>query len=134
MNKFPQDWKDCYFIFYKVNPDKTISSVGTVKPIVQGSKKNGTELEFYGVKAGKYGMYVPGDAEQWGIFQNNNGNWSMCFSGELPEPYTKSLIKLPDGRMAFLRRGKVNMSISISLTQDTKILNYYRKAQIRTIS
>jgi len=114
MNKFPQDWKDCYFIFYKVNPDKTISSVGTVKPIVQGSKKNGTELEFYGVKAGS--------------------NWSMCFSGELPEPYTKSLIKLPDGRMAFLRRGKANMSISISLTQETKILNYYRKAQIRTIS
>lgn len=116
MTKHSIDWDKHYFILYKVNPDRTITSVSKPKPIILCDNKNGQK--FYGVRAGKYGMYVPADSQRWGIFSFKDNIWKAHFSELVPESYQRQVITLGDGRIAYCRRGKANLNFSITINKN----------------
>lgn len=111
----PADWKNCYFVLYKTNKDGTIDST-YVKPITKAQRATGEVLDFYGVKASKYGINVHPSTKYWGIFSIVNGNPKLLVSGDLIPPKTKQIVELSDGRHILLRRGARNLSMSISTT------------------
>jgi hypothetical protein len=111
----PKDWADCHFATFTYNEDNTVSST-LVKPIIQASYKDGTTLNFHGVRASQYGMNIR-NATHWGIFHHDGDNFNLLVSGEIPEPLTKKLFELSDGRILYIRRGNKNIKMSISMVQ-----------------
>lgn len=110
----PKDYSDCYLALYKINEDGTITST-YIKPIVRASRTSGEQLDFYGVKASKYGIRVPPGSQEWGIFQYDGSEFKLMVSGQIPEPKTKRVHEMSDGRIIFVRRGSANISISLSM-------------------
>lgn len=117
MTKYPIDWDQYYFILYKVNSNKTITSVSKPKPIIIRNNKNNGQ-QFYGVHAGKYGIHVFPDSQRWGIFSFKDNIWQAHFSEVIPKPYEGQVITLGDGRIAYCRRGKTNLKFSININKD----------------
>lgn len=110
----PANWKDCYFVLYKRNEDGTVDSTYT-KPIVQAQRKTGELLDFYGVRASKYGIKVPPTSVGWAIIHVVDGSPKIIISGDLIEPKSKRIWELSDGRVFYMRRGTTNISINISM-------------------
>ncbi len=110
----PANWKDCYFVLYKRNEDGTVDSTYT-KPIVQAQRKTGELLDFYGVRASKYGIKVPPTSVGWAIIHAVDGSPKIIISGDLIEPKSKRIWELSDGRVFYMRRGTTNISINISM-------------------
>lgn len=110
----PADWKDCYFILYTRNQDGTVDST-YAKPITRAQRKTGEILDFYGVKASKYGIKVPSGSDGWAIVHVVDGSPKTLISGEIVEPKTKKVWELGDGRIVYMRRGTANISINISM-------------------
>jgi len=110
----PSDYNNCYFILYKNNEDGTIDSV-YVKPIIRASKSSGQLLDFYGVRASKYGIKVPADAEGWAIIHVENKTPKRVISGNLPGPKESKIWELSDGRVVYIKRGTANISFSASM-------------------
>lgn len=118
----PANWKDCYFVLYKTNKDGTIDST-YIKPIIKAQRASGEVLDFYGVRASKYGIHVNPSTKYWGIFSITNGNPKLLLSGDLIPPKSRQIVELSDGRHILLRRGAKNLSISIS----TSVAAYKKK-------
>jgi hypothetical protein len=110
----PANWKDCYFILYKRNEDGTVDST-YAKPIMQAQRKTGELLDFYGVRASKYGIKVPPTSVGWAIIHTVDGSPKTIISGDLIEPKSKRIWELSDGRVFYMRRGNTNISINISM-------------------
>ena len=66
-------------------------------------------------------MYVPSDAQRWGIFSFKDNIWKAHFSELMPESYQRQVITLGDGRIAYCRRGKTNLNFSITIKKDKEI-------------
>lgn len=115
MSDYPLDWKEHYLVFFSTNPDSTITSYSKPRPITRARQREGKLLNFYGISASKFGFRYPPLATKWGVFKLKDNTWSLCFSGNIPKEYGKVLIKLPDDRMAYMRRGKRNINFSISI-------------------
>jgi hypothetical protein len=109
----PADWKDCYFILFKRNEDGTVDST-YVKPIIQAQRKTGELLDFYGVRASKYGIKIPPFSTGWAVIHVNDDDTKTVISGEIIEPKSKRIWELSDGRIVMMRRGTTNISINIS--------------------
>jgi hypothetical protein len=118
MAKYSMTWEDHYFIFYKMNRNRTITSVGTPKEITLCNNKYNEA--FYGVRAGKYGIFIPSDAERWGVFSFINNIWTPQFGDLIPKEYERQLYSLDQGRFALLRRSTVNINFSITTKTNTK--------------
>lgn len=112
----PKDWQDCYFAAFKYNENGNADST-LVKPIIRASYKDGTQLNFHGVRASQYGMNIK-DATHWGIFHHDGEEFNLLVSGEIPEPMGKKLFELSDGRTIYMRRGAKNIKMSISMIQN----------------
>lgn len=110
----PKDMKDCYFILYSRNEDGTVDST-YAKPIVRAQRKTGELLDFYGVKASKYGIKVPAGTVGWAIIHLHNDEPKTIISGELIEPKSKRVWEFSDGRIFYMRRGTTNISINVSM-------------------
>jgi hypothetical protein len=110
----PKDYTDCYLALYKINEDGTIDST-YIKPIVRATRTSGEQLDFYGVRASKYGIKVPTGSQEWGIFHYDGSEFKLLVSGQIPEPSTKRIHELSDGRIIYVRRAKSNLSISMSM-------------------
>ena len=120
----PKDYQNCFLAFYKINDDGTIDST-YIKPIVRASRSSGEQLDFYGVRASKYGIKVPPTSQEWGIFHYDGSEFKLLVSGQIPEPKTKRIHELSDGRIVYVRRGNANLSISMSMHPKT-----FRSVQI----
>lgn len=114
----PKDWQDCYFALYFTNEDGTATST-LVKPIIRATKKDGSELDFYGIRASKFGTKVPSGSESWGIFRYTDGEFELLVSGDIPEPNNRQLQELSDGRLIYVRRSQANLMFSISMLPKT---------------
>lgn len=114
MTTYSATWENHYFIFYKVNSNRTLTSVSEPKPIVLCTNKYGQD--FYGVRAGRYGMYVPQEAERWGVFKYENDIWTPQFGAPVPKPSERNIIQIDKGRFVIIRRSTTNINFSISLS------------------
>jgi hypothetical protein len=109
----PADWKNCYFVLYRTNTDGTIDST-YVKEITHAQRNTGELLPFYGVRASKYGIIVPKTTEKWGIISMEDSKPELLISGDIIEPNSKQIFELSDGRVIYMKRGKNNLTFSIS--------------------
>lgn len=110
--KYSTNWKNHYFIMYKVNSDQTLTALSEPKPIVSCANKY-NQL-FYGIKASRYGIRPPEESQYWGVFSSLNGEWILEIGNIIPPQYSRQIMPLNDGRFVYVRRSKTNIFFSIS--------------------
>jgi len=114
----PTDWKNCYLVFHGAADENGYGDSLYARSL-QGfnRKKNGNTNgpDFYSIRSSSYGIKVPTAAVGWAIVRMTSSTVKTLVIGEIPQPMTKVVQTLSDGRAIYMRRSEANMWFTITV-------------------
>lgn len=132
--EYPLNWQDCWLVLLKKETESVRNNKGELtgfrdafnvvqfKPIVLAHNSEGQPLNFYGVKASKFGLPV-GKATHWAICQLGVAEPSTLIQEAIPEASARQVISLNEREAIFFNRYNKNFGFIIGLKKEFRPKN-----------
>ena len=117
-NTLPTDWNNCFLVFHGAPDENGFGDSLYARPLQGFNRKKNANIngpDFYSIRASRYGIKVPALAVGWAIVYMEGSTVKTLVVGEIPEPMTKTIHELSDGRAIFIRRSEMNIFFTITV-------------------
>jgi len=112
--EYPLNWQNCWLVLSKHEPVKLVLQF---KPIVIARNTQGDPLDFYSVKASKFGLPI-GEATHWSVCELGVAEPRILVESPIPYTGNTDIISLNEKEAIFLKRYNKNFSLSIGLKKE----------------